>query len=110
MRKCAYLRTYPTFVTGAKRAFCAPEMVFLRARSKNRRRAKRAICARKMVYLRPRCKLCRHAKGAICIRKNGVKGAFAMPWHRVGQRYACYTRIRNVLGSNRTHSKIETCV
>ena len=63
-----------------------------------------------MVYLRPRCKLCRHAKGAICIRKKGVKGAFAMPWHRVGQRYACYTRARNALVSSPTHSEIETCV
>ena len=54
--------------------------------------------------------LCRHAKGAICIRKNGEKEAFAMPWHRVGQRYACYTLTRNAPGSNPTHSKLETCV
>ena len=33
-----------------------------------------------------------------------------MPWHRVGQRYACYTRTRNVLGSKPTHLKIGTCV
>ena len=110
MRKCAYLLTYPTFVTGAKRAFCARKRVFLRTRSKNSQRAKRAICARKRVFLRPRCKVCRHAKGAFCIRKNGVKEAFAMPWHRVGQRYACYTCTRNAPGSNPTHSKIETCV
>ena len=88
----------------AKGCFC------MRTRSKNNRRAKRAICARKRVYLRPRCKVCGHAKGAFCIRKNGVKGAFAMPWHRVGQRYACYTCTRNARGSNPTHSKIETYV
>ena len=33
-----------------------------------------------------------------------------MPWHRLGQRYACYTRTRNAPGSNPMHSKIETCV
>ena len=55
------------------------------------------------VFLRPRCKVCRRAKGAFCIRKNGVKEAFAMPWDRVGQNYACYTRTRNAPGSNPTH-------
>ena len=33
-----------------------------------------------------------------------------MPWHRMGQRYVCYTCTRNAPGSNATHSKIETCV
>ena len=52
----------------------------------------------------------KRAKGAFYIRKNGVTEAFAMPWHRVGHKYACYTRKRNAPGSNPTASNIETCV
>ena len=93
-----------------KGPFAHAKGCFLRSRSKHSRHAKRVMCARKRVFLRPRCKVCKRAKGAFYIRKNGVKEAFAMPWHRVGQRYACYTRTRNAPGSNPTASKIETCV
>ena len=33
-----------------------------------------------------------------------------MPWHRVDQRFACYTRTRTYPGSNPTHWKIQTCL
>ena len=71
MRECSYMRTHPTFVAGAKRAFCARKRVFLRSRSKNSRRAKCGIGARKRVFLRPK------GMGKIGLRPGGGVTAVA---------------------------------